>query len=177
MGAQPPWIIFLIPASSLQQIWSPAAQSGAWSPPLLGAGFLYRILSPTDWLPVVTRVIWLFDIHFFLVGVTNCTHSTRPWSRLYPDIPRPDAPVIYTDAFLILTAWLGSICYIPTVIFNSYIFINYLISKQAPPKYCLPHLNITMPHRWGMRLALGITALDIYIYPLDIHIYPLDIYI
>ena len=31
---------------------------------------------------------------------------------LYPDIPRPDAPVIYTGAFPILTAWPGSICYI-----------------------------------------------------------------
>ena len=35
-------------------------------------------------------------------------HSPR--SRLYPEIPRPDAPVIYT--FPILTAWPGSICYI-----------------------------------------------------------------
>ena len=46
--------MFLIPASSLQLIWSPTAQSRAWCPPLLGAGFLYRILSPTgsisNWL-------------------------------------------------------------------------------------------------------------------------------
>ena len=41
------------------------------------------------------------------MGVTNPTHSTRPRSRLYPDIPRPDAPVIYTGAFPILTAWPG----------------------------------------------------------------------
>ena len=45
-------------------------------------------------------------------SVTNRTHSTRPRSRLYLDIPRPDAPVIYTGAFPILTAWPGSICYI-----------------------------------------------------------------
>ena len=38
------------------------------------------------------------------MGVTNRTHSTRPRSRLYLDIPRPDAPVIYTGAFPILTA-------------------------------------------------------------------------
>ena len=28
-------------------------------------------------------------------------------SKSYPDIPRPDAPVIYTGAFPILTAWPG----------------------------------------------------------------------
>ena len=34
----------------LQLVWSPCAtaQLGAWGPTLLGAGFLYRILSPTD---------------------------------------------------------------------------------------------------------------------------------
>ena len=38
--------------SDIQLIWSPTAtaQSGAWGPTLLGAGFLYRILSPTDWI-------------------------------------------------------------------------------------------------------------------------------
>ena len=41
------------------------------------------------------------------VGVTNRIHSTRPRSRLYSDIPRPDAPVIYTGTFPILIAWLG----------------------------------------------------------------------
>ena len=45
------------------------------------------------------------------MGVTNRTHSTRLRARLYPDIPRPDAPVIYTGAFPILTAWPESICY------------------------------------------------------------------
>ena len=38
--------------SSPPLVWSPTAtaQSGAWGPPLLDAGFLYRILSPTDWI-------------------------------------------------------------------------------------------------------------------------------
>ena len=38
-------------AGFLYRILSPTAtaQSGAWGPTLLGAGFLYRILSPTDW--------------------------------------------------------------------------------------------------------------------------------
>ena len=47
--------VLLYPASSLQLIWSPTplipnSQSGAWGLPLLGAGFLYSILSPTDWI-------------------------------------------------------------------------------------------------------------------------------
>ena len=41
------------------------------------------------------------------MGVTNRTHSTRPRSRLYSDIPRSDASVIYTGAFPILTAQPG----------------------------------------------------------------------
>ena len=47
---QPLWDMVLIPASSLQLIWTSAAtaQSGAWRPPLLGAGSLYSILSPTN---------------------------------------------------------------------------------------------------------------------------------
>ena len=97
---------------------------GARGPPLQGASFLYRIISPTHlnsncWLPVFTRIIQLFDVHLLLVGVTNRTHSTRLRSRLYPDTPRPEAPVIYTGAFPFLTAWLGSICY--TVKLNLFI--------------------------------------------------------
>ena len=50
---------------------------------------------------------------FFLWASQIALNSTRPRSRLYPDIPRPDAPVIYTGAFPILTAWPGSLCYTP----------------------------------------------------------------
>ena len=69
LGAQPPWDIFLKPVSSLQLqllnrcwvlafstasylqlVWSPTATaySGTWGTTLLGAGFLYRILSSSD---------------------------------------------------------------------------------------------------------------------------------
>ena len=48
---------------------------------------------------------------FFLWASQIALNLTRPWSRLYPDILRPDAPVIYTGAFPILTTWPGSICY------------------------------------------------------------------
>ena len=76
--------------------------------PILSAGSLYRILSPTDWTSCALSYIIIWCPLFFL----RASHSTRPWSRLYPDIPQLDAPVIYTGAFSILTAWPGSICYI-----------------------------------------------------------------
>ena len=49
-GGQPLWDVVLIPASSLQLIWTPSAtaHSETWGPPLLGAGSLYGIWSPTD---------------------------------------------------------------------------------------------------------------------------------
>ena len=47
LGAQPFWVLFFSTASYLQLVWSPTAQSGAWGLLLLGAGFLYHILSPT----------------------------------------------------------------------------------------------------------------------------------
>ena len=50
-GAQPLWDIFLILASSLQLIWGSELQllnRGSWGFPLLGAGSLYSIFSPTD---------------------------------------------------------------------------------------------------------------------------------
>ena len=53
-GGQPLWDMVLIPASSLKL---QLLNRGSWSPPLLGAGSLYSILSPTDWLSVFTRVI------------------------------------------------------------------------------------------------------------------------
>ena len=107
----------------------------------LGAGFLYHILSPTrlipNWLIGGLKAplgrCWLSLPHlvsnwlnslctelnnswtytFFLWASQFHTHSTCLRSRLYyPDIPRPDAPVIYTGAFPILTARQGrrSIC-------------------------------------------------------------------
>ena len=104
---------------------------GPGGPASLGAGFLYRIFSNSSdpqlsigglrapsagcWLSLPHLVSnWLnflctelYDsstTHLLLVGVTSCTHSTHPRSRLYSAIPRPDAPVIYTGAFPILTA-------------------------------------------------------------------------
>ena len=62
---------------------------------------------------------------FFLWASQIALNSTRPRSRLYPDIPQPDAHVIYPGAFPILTAWPGSICFkcrflvCPTFFFKS----------------------------------------------------------
>ena len=67
-GAQPLWALVFSTASYLQLVWSPTAQSGAWGLPLLGAGFLYRILSPTNWLPVFTELYNSSTPTFFLWG-------------------------------------------------------------------------------------------------------------
>ena len=80
--------------------------------PLLGHGCHFSIFSPTD-------------LNFLSPGLYNNLTSTNflRASHLYSIQPvdsqgyplilwylRPDAPVIYTGAFLILTAWPGSIC-------------------------------------------------------------------
>ena len=49
-----------------------AAQPGAWGPASLGAGFLYRILSPTR---LITN--WL---HFLCTALYNCSTSTFLWA-------------------------------------------------------------------------------------------------
>ena len=56
-GAQPLWVLVFSTASYLQLVWSPTAQSGAWGLLLLGAGFLYRILSPTDLVSKLTNFL------------------------------------------------------------------------------------------------------------------------
>ena len=61
----------------------------------------------SNWLNFQCLSYIIVHAHLLLVGVTNCTHSTHPRSRLYSAIPQPDVPVIYTGGFPILTAWLG----------------------------------------------------------------------
>ena len=80
-----------------------ASSAGCWlSLPLLSPTGLVSNL--TDFLSSLSYII--VHVHL-LVGVTNCTHSTHPRSRLYSAIPRLDAPVIYIGAFPILTARPG----------------------------------------------------------------------
>ena len=98
-------------AISVSFPFSLAAQPGAWGPTSLGASFLYRILSPTGLMSKLTD--FLSSPSYIIVqrpsscGCHNRTHSTRPRSRLYSDIPWADAPVIYIGAFPILTARPG----------------------------------------------------------------------
>ena len=76
------------------------------------------------------------------MGVTNRTHSTRPRSRLYSDIPRPDAPVIYAGAFPILTTWPSR-----RSIYNSSLSLGLVVwprfddpfASQNPGEFCAFH--------------------------------------
>ena len=107
LGAQPLWDMVLNPASSLQlQLlsWGPEG-SLCWVLVFSTASYLQL----TDFLS--SPGLYNCSTPTFFLWVSQITlNSTRPRSRLYPDIPRPDAPVIYTGAFPILTAWPGSIC-------------------------------------------------------------------
>ena len=110
-GARPLWDMVLIPASSLQLMWTSTAQSGVLRAPSAGCWFSLPHLIPTDWTSSAPSYIIFWHPLFFLRASQFRTHSARPPSRLYPDYPRLDVPIIYTCAFSILTAWLGSICY------------------------------------------------------------------
>ena len=92
--------------------FSCAAQPGAWGPTLLGAGFLYRILSPTGLVSKLTDFLFspsyiIVHAHLLLVGVTIALIQPIHGQGYNSDIPRPDAPVIYTGAFPILTTRPG----------------------------------------------------------------------
>ena len=109
LGNQPFWDMFLIPASSLQLQLLNRGPEGPFCWVLVFSTASY--LQLTDFLSS-PGLYNCSTATFFLWASQIALNSTRPRSRLYPDIPRPDAPVIYTGAFPILTAWPGSICYI-----------------------------------------------------------------
>ena len=75
---------FVFSSTSFSFCWP--AQSGVLGAhsPLLGAGSLYSILSPTNWLQLIKPVcdtglyICLSSVHLPLVGVTSAPNSTRP---------------------------------------------------------------------------------------------------
>ena len=79
--------------------FSCAAQLGAWEPTLLGAGFLYRILSPTGLVSKLTDFLCLLSFiivqrPLLLVGVTIALTQPIHGQGYNSDIPRQDAPVI-----------------------------------------------------------------------------------
>ena len=89
-----------------------AAQLEAWGPTLLGAGFLYRILSPTGLVSKLTDFLCspsyiIVQRLLLLVGVTIALIQPIHGQGYNSYIPRPDALVIYTGAFPILTARPG----------------------------------------------------------------------
>ena len=85
--------------SGLQTNWS-----GAWGLPLLGAGFLYRILSPTDWIscalcyiivqhpPSSCRRNKLHSFNPSTVKATLCNSSTGCTGYLHGCISYFDSP-------------------------------------------------------------------------------------
>ena len=75
------WDMVLIPDSSLQLTWT----SCHWGHIII-------------WRPPTS-----YECHI-------CTQFNLLTVKVIPWYLRPDAPVIYTGAFLLLTAWLGSIC-------------------------------------------------------------------
>ena len=91
------------------------AQSGAWGPTLLGAGFLYSILSPTGLVskllsrepegPLCWVLAFLYSILSSICPVSKRIEFPVLYNILI--IPQPDAPVIYIGAFPILTGRLG----------------------------------------------------------------------
>ena len=109
--AQPLWVLVFSSASCLQLVWSPNSQSGAWGLPLLSAGFLYRILSPTGLVSKLTD--FLSSPSYIIVQRPPSFCGRHNFALIQPVhgqgyniliIPRPDEPVIYIGAFPILTA-------------------------------------------------------------------------
>ena len=106
----------------------------------LGAGFLYRILSPTHLIPswlnfLCTELYNSSTPTFFLWASQFRTHSICLRSKLqYPDIPQPDASVIYIGAFPILTAWPGrrSICNIDLYLTTLNVSIFWVFGMTRP---------------------------------------------
>ena len=81
LGIQPLWDMVRIPTSSLQLIWTPTAQLGPGGPASLGAGSLYRILSPTN---LNFLSLWLYDnlTSTLLPASVTILHSIQPLSMV-----------------------------------------------------------------------------------------------
>ena len=112
-GAQPLWVLVFSTASYLQLVWSPTAKSGAWRLPLLGAGFLYHIVSPTG---LVSKLTDFLSSPSYIIVQRPPSCGRHNFILIQPVhgqdyniliIPRLDAPVIYIGAFPILTARPG----------------------------------------------------------------------
>ena len=85
---------------------------GLGAQPLLGHGSHSSIFSPTDLNFLSPRLYNNLTLTDFLRASQFALNSTLRQSRLSPWYLRPDAPVMYTGVFFLLTAWPGrrSIC-------------------------------------------------------------------
>ena len=123
--------------NSISFPFSWAAQPGAWGPSLSGtwSSFQYLLYYCSEALNSncstggpegsLCWVLVLSTASYLQLTRTSCApsyiivlrplNSTCRQSRLSPWYLRPDAPVIYTDAFPILTARSGSICNTVTI--------------------------------------------------------------
>ena len=81
---------------------------GLGAQPLLGHGSHSSIFSPTDLNFLSPGLYNNLTSTYFSRASQFTLNSTRRQSRLSPRYLRPDAPVIYTGAFLILTARPGT---------------------------------------------------------------------
>ena len=152
--------MFLIPASSLQLVWSPTAQLGVLRALSAGCWFsLPHLIS--NWLNFLcTKLYNNLTPTLLPASVTNHTHSTRPRSRLYPDIPWPDASVIYTGAFPIVTAWPGSICYNGTTSCRDMQCYLKTIAKIFHKRISKNHFEIIIHNYWvSLKLMLDLPSL------------------
>ena len=125
---------------------------GPGGPATLGAGFLYRKLSPTclipNWLNFLSTELYNSSRSVFFMQESQIALIQHVHGQGYPDIPRPDAPVIYTGAFPILTAWQGrrSMCNNSTVAFSACCWVYRFQSANILLFAYLDHWN-------GLQLA------------------------
>ena len=126
--------------------WSGLQTAQSWRP----EGSLYHILSPTGLVSKLTD--FLSSLSYIIVqcppscGRHNPTHSTRPWSRLYSDIPWADAPVIYIGAFPILTAQPGR-----RSIYNIYTwFAKWVVCLREKEKRVMATLTPQFKIKWNL---------------------------
>ena len=85
-GVHPLWDMVLIPSSSLHMIWTPTAQPGVLKTPLLSAGSLYSILSPTNSNFLCTELYYCFtptQFNLSTVKVIPLIPSTGSTCYLY----------------------------------------------------------------------------------------------
>ena len=125
---------FVFSSTSFSFCW--AAQSGVLRAhsPLLGAGSYYSILSPTKWLQLTEVPVAPGNIIIWRSPASCGRHISTQFNpstgRVMPRYLRPDAPVIYTGAFLIWQLGRGSICYICCIKKSDYITMLYFNKEE-----------------------------------------------